>query len=92
MREWVRVGGWPCLHAWGRGGSHMPGLSPSQGFVSWRDTRSGSWYIETLDGVLEQWAHAEDLQSLLLRVSPAFWEAEERLLGGPGAGEHVDLP
>uniref|UniRef100_A0A8D1KFA4 Caspase-9 n=1 Tax=Sus scrofa TaxID=9823 RepID=A0A8D1KFA4_PIG len=41
------------------------------GFVSWRDTTSGSWYIETLDGVLEQWAHCEDLLTLLLRVSNA---------------------
>nr|XP_045005017.1 caspase-9 [Jaculus jaculus] len=39
------------------------------GFVSWRDKKSGSWYIETLDAVLEQWAHSEDLQSLLLRVA-----------------------
>ncbi|XP_038602498.1 caspase-9 isoform X2 [Tachyglossus aculeatus] len=39
------------------------------GFVSWRDTKSGSWYIETLDSVLEQWAHTEDLLTLLLRVS-----------------------
>ncbi|XP_038513759.1 caspase-9 isoform X2 [Canis aureus] len=37
------------------------------GFVSWRNTKSGSWYVETLDGVFEQWAHAEDLQTLLLR-------------------------
>ncbi|ELW68604.1 Caspase-9, partial [Tupaia chinensis] len=41
------------------------------GFVSWRNTTSGSWYIETLDGVFEQWAHSEDLQSLLLRVADA---------------------
>ncbi|XP_028922496.1 caspase-9 isoform X2 [Ornithorhynchus anatinus] len=39
------------------------------GFVSWRDTQSGSWYIETLDSVLDQWAHTEDLLTLLLRVS-----------------------
>ncbi|XP_037684380.1 caspase-9 isoform X2 [Choloepus didactylus] len=38
------------------------------GFVSWRDTQSGSWYIETLDSVLEQWARSEDLQNLLLRA------------------------
>lgn len=44
-------------------------LPPPVGFVSWRDKKSGSWYIETLDGVLEQWARSEDLQSLLLRVS-----------------------
>lgn len=44
------------------------------GFVSWRDRRSGSWYIETLDGVFEQWAHSEDLQSLLLRVANAVSE------------------
>ncbi|XP_053431316.1 caspase-9 isoform X2 [Nycticebus coucang] len=41
------------------------------GFVSWRDTQNGSWYIETLDRVFEQWAHSEDLQSLLLRVANA---------------------
>nr|KAF6443269.1 caspase 9 [Molossus molossus] len=44
------------------------------GFVSWRDTKSGSWYIETLDGVFERWAHSEDLQSLLLRVANAVSE------------------
>ncbi|KAM9242524.1 caspase-9 [Dugong dugon] len=44
------------------------------GFVSWRDSRSGSWYIETLDGVLEQWADSEDLQTLLLRVANAVSE------------------
>uniref|UniRef100_A0A8C6FJB4 Caspase-9 n=1 Tax=Moschus moschiferus TaxID=68415 RepID=A0A8C6FJB4_MOSMO len=38
------------------------------GFVSWRDPKSGSWYIETLDSIFEQWAHYEDLQTLLLRV------------------------
>ncbi|XP_007459355.1 PREDICTED: caspase-9 isoform X5 [Lipotes vexillifer] len=41
------------------------------GFVSWRDTKSGSWYIETLDSIFEQWAHCEDLQTLLLRVANA---------------------
>ncbi|XP_042638233.1 caspase-9 [Orycteropus afer afer] len=44
------------------------------GFVSWRDTKSGSWYIETLDRVLEQWADSEDLQTLLLRVANAVSE------------------
>ncbi|XP_077007313.1 caspase-9 [Tamandua tetradactyla] len=44
------------------------------GFVSWRDTQRGSWYIETLDSVLEQWAGSEDLQTLLLRVANAVSE------------------
>ncbi|XP_077881468.1 caspase-9 isoform X1 [Ictidomys tridecemlineatus] len=44
------------------------------GFVSWRDTSSGSWYIETLDSVFECWAHSEDLLSLLLRVANAVSE------------------
>uniref|UniRef100_A0A2K5ENI1 Caspase 9 n=1 Tax=Aotus nancymaae TaxID=37293 RepID=A0A2K5ENI1_AOTNA len=44
------------------------------GFVSWRDPKSGSWYVETLDDVFEQWAHSEDLQSLLLRVANAVSE------------------
>ncbi|XP_074162299.1 LOW QUALITY PROTEIN: caspase-9 [Sminthopsis crassicaudata] len=41
------------------------------GFVSWRDKKSGSWYIETLDRVLEEWAATEDLLSILLMVSNA---------------------
>ncbi|KFV96043.1 Caspase-9, partial [Fulmarus glacialis] len=31
------------------------------GFVSWREASSGSWYVEMLDSVLEQYAHTEDL-------------------------------
>ncbi|XP_043851662.1 caspase-9 [Dromiciops gliroides] len=41
------------------------------GFVSWRDKAHGSWYIETLDRVLEVWADSEDLLSILLMVSNA---------------------
>ncbi|XP_006883690.1 PREDICTED: caspase-9 isoform X2 [Elephantulus edwardii] len=44
------------------------------GFVSWRNISSGSWYIETLDRVFEQWADSEDLQHLLLRVANAVSE------------------
>ncbi|XP_010136999.1 PREDICTED: caspase-9, partial [Buceros rhinoceros silvestris] len=39
------------------------------GYVSWREASSGSWYVETLDNVLEQYAHSEDLLSMLLHVS-----------------------
>ncbi|XP_010343868.1 caspase-9 isoform X4 [Saimiri boliviensis] len=53
------------------------------GFVSWREPKRGSWYVETLDDIFEQWAHSEDLQSLLLRVSAAFLcKGEGRLLRG----------
>ncbi|NWY00402.1 CASP9 protein, partial [Nothoprocta ornata] len=41
------------------------------GFVSWRDKSSGSWYVETLDNVLEQYARSEDLLNMLLRVAHA---------------------
>ncbi|NWR66504.1 CASP9 protein, partial [Bucorvus abyssinicus] len=41
------------------------------GYVSWREASSGSWYVETLDNVLEQYAHSEDLLSMLLHVSHA---------------------
>ncbi|XP_034973336.2 caspase-9 [Zootoca vivipara] len=41
------------------------------GFVSWRNKRTGSWYVETLDHVLEQYAHSEDLLNMLLRVANA---------------------
>ncbi|NXG59142.1 CASP9 protein, partial [Hemiprocne comata] len=39
------------------------------GFVSWREASSGSWYVETLDSVLEQYAPSEDLLNMLLRVA-----------------------
>ncbi|NXL41362.1 CASP9 protein, partial [Podilymbus podiceps] len=39
------------------------------GFVSWREVASGSWYVETLDRVLEQYASSEDLLNMLLRVA-----------------------
>lgn len=48
------------------------GFLPPKGFVSWRNTERGSWYIETLDSILEHWASSEDLQYLLLRVRGAF--------------------
>ncbi|NXI31284.1 CASP9 protein, partial [Sterrhoptilus dennistouni] len=41
------------------------------GFVSWRERSSGSWYVETLDCVLEQYAHSEDLLTMLVRVAHA---------------------
>ncbi|XP_051493079.1 caspase-9 isoform X3 [Apus apus] len=41
------------------------------GFVSWREASSGSWYVETLDSVLEQYAPSEDLLNMLLRVAHA---------------------
>ncbi|XP_034280193.1 caspase-9 isoform X2 [Pantherophis guttatus] len=38
------------------------------GHVSWRDTQSGSWFIEALDQVLAEYAHLEDLPSILTKV------------------------
>ncbi|XP_032087517.1 caspase-9 [Thamnophis elegans] len=38
------------------------------GHVSWRDTQSGSWFIEALDQVLAEKAHLEDLPSMLTKV------------------------
>ncbi|XP_017687439.1 PREDICTED: caspase-9 [Lepidothrix coronata] len=40
------------------------------GFVSWREA-TGSWYVETLDSVLERYARSEDLLNMLLRVANA---------------------
>ncbi|KAJ7418459.1 Caspase-9 [Willisornis vidua] len=40
------------------------------GFVSWRES-TGSWYVETLDTVLESYARSEHLQNMLLRVANA---------------------
>ncbi|KFQ04350.1 Caspase-9, partial [Leptosomus discolor] len=53
------------------------------GFVSWRERSSGSWYVETLDSVLEQYAHSEDLPSMLLRVANAV-SAKGRYKQMPG--------
>ncbi|XP_063273205.1 caspase-9 [Prinia subflava] len=53
------------------------------GFVSWREKSSGSWYVETLDSVLEQYAHSEDLVSMLVRVARAV-SAKERYKQMPG--------
>ncbi|NWU36809.1 CASP9 protein, partial [Hylia prasina] len=41
------------------------------GFVSWREKLTGSWYVEMLDSVLEQYAHSEDLLNMLVRVARA---------------------
>ncbi|NXL10785.1 CASP9 protein, partial [Mesembrinibis cayennensis] len=41
------------------------------GFVSWREASSGSWYVNMLDSVLEQYAHSEDLLNMLVRVGNA---------------------
>uniref|UniRef100_U3K7F5 Caspase 9 n=1 Tax=Ficedula albicollis TaxID=59894 RepID=U3K7F5_FICAL len=41
------------------------------GFVSWREKSSGSWYVEMLDNVLQQYAHLEDLLTMLVRVANA---------------------
>ncbi|XP_048824010.1 uncharacterized protein LOC125703493 [Lagopus muta] len=50
-------------------GDILVSYSTFPGFVSWRDKVSGSWYVETLDSVLEHSARSEDLLTMLLRVS-----------------------
>ncbi|KAG9269104.1 caspase-9-like [Astyanax mexicanus] len=39
------------------------------GYVSWRDTLTGSWYVETLDRVLEENAATDDLVTMLMMVN-----------------------
>ncbi|KAK2825089.1 hypothetical protein Q7C36_019016 [Tachysurus vachellii] len=39
------------------------------GYVSWRDTNNGSWYVETLDRVLENNADTDDLATMLMMVN-----------------------
>ncbi|XP_045898380.1 caspase-9 [Micropterus dolomieu] len=39
------------------------------GYVSWRDTQSGSWYVETLDCILEENAATHDLSTMLMMVN-----------------------
>lgn len=42
------------------------------GYVSWRDTQSGSWYVETLDRILEENAATDDLVTMLMMVSFSY--------------------
>ncbi|TSL61278.1 Caspase-9 [Bagarius yarrelli] len=39
------------------------------GYVSWRDTNTGSWYVETLDRILETNAATDDLAHMLIMVN-----------------------
>ncbi|XP_059189262.1 caspase-9 [Centropristis striata] len=39
------------------------------GYVSWRDTQAGSWYVEVLDRVLEENAATDDLATMLMMVN-----------------------
>uniref|UniRef100_A0A673M721 Caspase-9-like n=1 Tax=Sinocyclocheilus rhinocerous TaxID=307959 RepID=A0A673M721_9TELE len=41
------------------------------GYVSWRDTQAGSWYVENLDRVLEENAATDDLGTILMMVNHA---------------------
>lgn len=41
------------------------------GYVSWRDTQAGSWYVENLDRVLEENAGMDDLVTMLMMVNDA---------------------
>lgn len=56
----------------GSAGDGSNGPTFSEGYVSWREASSGSWYVETLDNVLEQYAPSEDLLSMLLHVRVLF--------------------
>ncbi|KAE8293205.1 Caspase-9 [Larimichthys crocea] len=39
------------------------------GYVSWRDTQAGSWYVEILDRILEENAATDDLGTMLMMVN-----------------------
>ncbi|KAB5546517.1 hypothetical protein PHYPO_G00073000 [Pangasianodon hypophthalmus] len=39
------------------------------GYVSWRDTNTGSWYVETLDQILEKNVATDDLATMLIMVN-----------------------
>ncbi|XP_076840128.1 caspase-9 isoform X2 [Brachyhypopomus gauderio] len=39
------------------------------GYVSWRDCNTGSWYVETLDCILEMNAVTDDLVTMLMMVN-----------------------
>ncbi|KAK7930458.1 hypothetical protein WMY93_006853 [Mugilogobius chulae] len=39
------------------------------GYVSWRDTQAGSWYVETLDRIFAENAATDDLVTMLMMVN-----------------------
>ncbi|XP_056129579.1 caspase-9 [Lampris incognitus] len=39
------------------------------GYVSWRDAQLGSWYVETLDRILEENVSTDDLVTMLMMVN-----------------------
>lgn len=41
------------------------------GYVSWRDTQAGSWYVDHLDLVLEENVASDDLVTMLMMVNDA---------------------
>lgn len=47
--------------------------SENTGYVSWRDTQSGSWYIETLDRILADNAAIQDLVTMLMMVKCSYY-------------------
>ncbi|KAM3921626.1 caspase-9 [Leptodactylus fuscus] len=50
-------------------GDILVSYSTYPGYVSWREKLNGSWYVETLDNVLDQYARTVDLQAMLVRVA-----------------------
>ncbi|KAM6434203.1 caspase-9 [Liasis olivaceus] len=54
------------------------------GCVSWRDRQTGSWFIEALDQVLDQYAHLEDLPSILTKVG--------NIVSAKVAGSYKQMP
>uniref|UniRef100_A0A8C5WZ27 Caspase 9 n=1 Tax=Laticauda laticaudata TaxID=8630 RepID=A0A8C5WZ27_LATLA len=58
--------------------------STSPGYVSWRDTQSGSWFIEALDQVLAEYAHREDLPSILMKMA--------NIVAAKVAGSYKQMP
>lgn len=46
------------------------------GYVSWRDTQSGSWYVETLDRILDENASTDDLVTMLMMVSFSLYTSK----------------
>ncbi|CAN2388024.1 Caspase [Pristimantis euphronides] len=50
-------------------GDILVSYSTFPGFVSWREKLKGSWYVDTLDEVLDQFAGTLDLQTMLVMVA-----------------------
>ncbi|CAG01765.1 unnamed protein product, partial [Tetraodon nigroviridis] len=61
------------------------------GYVSWRDPKAGSWYVETLDRVLEENAALHDLVVMLTMVGCSYY-VDQKSFSHAGSTGSINVP